>query len=287
MADPLAVPVAPASARSASDSYVEWGAVIGGAVLASAISFVLLTFGGAIGLSLSSPYSGEGMSLVAFAVAAGLWLLWVQVSSFFAGGYLAGRMRRRPHDSTEHESDVRDGAHGLLVWATGVIVGAVLAAGGLGDAARSVSRLSETVAKAGDPSPMAPIADKLFRQAPGTAREPDFAARDAAMAVIAGEAVQGALSAEDKGYVVSIVINQTGASTAEAEQRVDAAQTDVSAAIAKAQHAADVARKTGVLVAFFVAASLMASAAAAYLAAVMGGDHRDKGVVLSLFALRR
>ena len=34
-------------------SYVEWSAVIAGAIGASAISFLLLTFGGAIGLSLA------------------------------------------------------------------------------------------------------------------------------------------------------------------------------------------------------------------------------------------
>ena len=42
-------------ARSGT-SYVEWGAVFAGALAASAISFVLLTAGAAIGLSLVSPY---------------------------------------------------------------------------------------------------------------------------------------------------------------------------------------------------------------------------------------
>ena len=40
----------------AGSSYVEWSAVFAGAVVASAISFVLLTAGAAIGLSLVSPY---------------------------------------------------------------------------------------------------------------------------------------------------------------------------------------------------------------------------------------
>jgi hypothetical protein len=35
--------------------YVSWGAAIAGALLASALSFVLLTFGSAVGLSLVSP----------------------------------------------------------------------------------------------------------------------------------------------------------------------------------------------------------------------------------------
>ena len=36
-------------------SYVDWGAIIAGAVVASAIAFVLLTFGSAVGLTLTSP----------------------------------------------------------------------------------------------------------------------------------------------------------------------------------------------------------------------------------------
>ena len=62
-----------------------------------------------------------------FAVATALWLVCVQVSSFMAGAYPTGRMRRRAFDATTHESDVRDGSHGLLVWAVGIVLGALLA----------------------------------------------------------------------------------------------------------------------------------------------------------------
>ena len=50
-----------------------------------------------------------------------------------AGVELYGRcipdrcMRRRAFDATTHESDVRDGSHGLLVWAVGIVLGAFLA----------------------------------------------------------------------------------------------------------------------------------------------------------------
>ncbi len=131
---------APQAGRVSEHSYVDWAAVLGGAVLATAISFVLFTFGAALGLSLTSPFSGEGISIVAFAVAAGIWVLWVQVLSFMAGGYVAGRMRRRAHDCSEHEVDVRDGVHGLLVWATGALAGAVLAAATLGGGADIAAR---------------------------------------------------------------------------------------------------------------------------------------------------
>ena len=121
----LAEDVAPVAASNNSEhSYVDWPAIFAGTVLASAISFVLLTFGSAIGLSMTSAYEGRGMTLFWFAIAAALWVLWVQISSFMAGGYLTGRMRRRHHDATEHESDIRDGSHGLVMWAVGVLLGA-------------------------------------------------------------------------------------------------------------------------------------------------------------------
>lgn len=129
-ASPVAV-VVPRAASADDRSYVDWPAIFGGAVLAGAISLVLITFGAAVGLSLTSPYEGEGMSLIWYTVAVGLWAVWVQVTAFGAGAYLTGRMRRRIGDATEHEVDVRDGAHGMLVWATGVLLSAIVAFTGL------------------------------------------------------------------------------------------------------------------------------------------------------------
>ena len=121
-------------------THVDWAAILAGAALATAIGLVLLTFGTALGLSVSSPYDGEGLSPVAFAVAAGLWLLWVQIISFGAGGYVAARLRARAPEITEHEADVRDALHGALVWAVGVIAAGAIAlvtAGGATSAART------------------------------------------------------------------------------------------------------------------------------------------------------
>ena len=119
------------SDRDGSDTgYVDWPAIFVGAVVASAISLVLLTFGSALGLSFTSPFENTGMSAAGLAIALALWLVWVQVSSFMAGGYITGRLRRRMFDATEHETDVRDGFHGLAVWGTGVVIGGVMLAMG-------------------------------------------------------------------------------------------------------------------------------------------------------------
>lgn len=120
------------AAITADGSYLDWPAIIAGGIFALAISFLLLSFGASLGLSLSSPYSNEGVSASWLAIAAGIWFAWVMVTSFGAGGYLAGRMRRRAGDATADEVETRDGAHGLMVWATGALVSMILAASGVG-----------------------------------------------------------------------------------------------------------------------------------------------------------
>jgi hypothetical protein len=111
---------------------VDWGAIFAGAVLATAVGLILLTFGAGLGLSVTSPYEGEGLAPAFYAFAAGLWLLWIQLVSFTIGGYVTARLRNRETGATEHEVDVRDGMHGLLMWGVGVIAAAVIAFAGIG-----------------------------------------------------------------------------------------------------------------------------------------------------------
>src|SRR5512132_2897542 len=126
--------------------YVDWGAIIAGAILASAIAFVLLTFGSAIGLTVTSPFKGEGLPGTALAVAIALWVLAVEIFSFIAGAYLAGRLRRRVPDATESEAEMRDAWHGLLVWALGTLIGAYLAASALSGVTRGGAEAARTAA---------------------------------------------------------------------------------------------------------------------------------------------
>ena len=116
MVDVVATPV------RASTSYVEWGAIFAGALAASAISFVLLTAGASIGLSLISPYQSESYGKVAASIAV-FWSVAVPILSFLVGGYIAGRMRSAWADATSDEVQFRDGMHGLLVWALSIVAG--------------------------------------------------------------------------------------------------------------------------------------------------------------------
>jgi hypothetical protein len=283
-----------AGARQEHHSYVDWPAVIAGIVLAAAISVLFLAFGSAVGLSFANFRTFTGVSPIWVAIAAASWLLWVQISSFMAGGYLAGRMRRRFHDASEHESDVRDGAHGLLVWAGALVVGALIAAGGVGAIAGAVGSTASTLTNAAsnvaqgaaaNPSgtsaldPSAYFVDELFRL-PAGATPPQNANgtfRAEAGRILAQGALSGSVSADDKTYLGQLVATNTGLPQDQANARVDQVMKAMDDAKAKAADAAEAARKTAVLAAFLTAASLLISAVGGYWAAMKGGRHRDEG----------
>ncbi len=105
---------------------IDWGAVLAGAVVATATGLILSAFGLGIGLAVNSPYEGEGVSPGAFAVGAGLWTLAIQLLAFGIGAYVCARMRAPQTGMSEHESDVRDSLHGVVVWGTGVIAAGVI-----------------------------------------------------------------------------------------------------------------------------------------------------------------
>ncbi|MPY71430.1 MAG: hypothetical protein GEU92_15255 [Alphaproteobacteria bacterium] len=249
-------------------------------MLASAISLVLLTFGSAIGLSMVSPFEGEGASGTLFAIALALWLLWVIVSSFIAGGYLAGRMRRRMPDATPHEVEMRDGAHGLTVWAVGIVVAAVLATAGVSGVVTGGGKVAGAVASAGGgdgEGAYGGVVDSLFR-ATGQPANPAAmeAARGEVGRMLARVAAQGEVAADDKTYIARLIAAHTGLAQPDAERRVNEVLAD-------ARAAAETARKSGVLIGFLAAAGLLVGAAGAWWGASAGGRHRDEGTDFSRF----
>jgi hypothetical protein len=270
-------------------SYLDWPAVFAGAVVASAISLVLVTFGSAIGLSLTSPFDNTGMSAVGLAIALGLWLVWVQVSSFMAGGYVTGRMRRRAYDATEHESDVRDGMHGLVMWGTGVLVGALFLALSVGGAATTAATAAGGAAQAAvekmanaaqGTNPFSQAVDTAFRSSrPEAGNSAD--ARNEAMAIVARGVANGDIPEADRTYLTQVIAARTNVPEDEAKTRVDTMITNAQQAAEEAKQKAQRAKHFAVIAAFLAAASLAISAAAAFWAAGMGGRHRDEGTVIA------
>jgi hypothetical protein len=258
--------------------YVDWPAILAGTVLAVAISVVLLTFGSAIGLSIASFEPGEGTSARWLGIAAGLWFVWVAVTSFAAGGYLAGRLRRPVAGASVDEAEVRDGAHGILVWATGALVGAILATSGvtgaIGAAGRAAGSVAQTATEAVGGS-LDFIGARLLSGGQG----PDLrGAREDVSAALTRSLADGRLTAEDRDYLVNLVAQRTGQTPEEVGQKVDAAVTQAHDAYETALDTTEQARRAGAIAAFVIASTLLASAAAAGVAATTGGDHRDRNV---------
>jgi hypothetical protein len=289
---------------SDSNSYLDWGSIIGGIVLASAISIVLLAFGSAIGLSFSATsVSAKGLAIGA-GVGAALWFIWVQVSSFMAGAYLTGRMRKRRSDSTEHESEVRDGSHGLLVWAGCVLIGSFIALSGASSVVSSIGGISKaatsvmatgaaSTADLSNGNAMQYYSDMLLRGAAAGGSTPNRADRTAVVTEINTILAKAALptgnlapSPDDKTYLAQLVSQQTGMTPELANTRVNETLAKIDAAKAEVAKAAETARRVGIIAAFLLAASLLVSAAAAYWAATIGGNHRDQGAVFTGFFRR-
>jgi hypothetical protein len=292
-------PLGSSATVAPGSSFVEWGSVLAGAVLAAAISFVLLTFGAAIGLSATSPWPNSGASAKVIASVAVFWAMAQQIGAFMAGGYVAGRMRSRWHE-TGHEVEFRDGLHGGLVWAVGVVLGALLflsTAGSVGKTGAEVAGGAAAVAGASTKNPMDTVLDTMLRPttvaqppspapaasaggAPPTAGSPAPRARAvssgddtrAEMSRILTSAVaNGSLTTENRAYLVQLAAQRAGISQQEADKRVNDAFN-------AAREAADKARRAGVLTGFVTAASLVLSLGAAWWAALRGGHHRDNSI---------
>ncbi|GLS85071.1 hypothetical protein GCM10010873_00440 [Cypionkella aquatica] len=329
---------AAAPARLLEGSYVDWAAIFAGAVVAIAIGILLTGFGSALGLSTLSAEPGEGSAKFGLIISA-VWIFLTIIAAYATGGYVAGRMRRRVDNAAAPEVAIHDAVNGVVVWAVGTLVGAVLltnvvtgtlgAAGNVaaaaGSAAGTVVQATGTavggvaqgaLAAAGaavpdsvKADPMGYINDSLLRPQvvnPGSADTASVAAHSAA--IMANVAATGAISDQDKAYLVSAVAAQTQLSAPEAAARVDETvaaavklREDTAAAIetakveaqkladdakATAIAAAETARKTAILSAFALAASSLLAAVAAYIGAVRGGRHRDEGKISGLFSYK-
>ena len=259
----------------AAPMYISWGAVIAGAIAASALTFVLITFGAAIGLAIASPSATWRDTSVALALLSGLWLLLTAIASFALGGYLAGRLRATGESATADEVELRDGLHGLLVWGLAILIGAALALGFARTAAApATSNVLAPTASTAEPL-LAFELDRLFRadRRAGEAVEPDVRAQ------AAENHHHQPWACGHGGRGSRLVMARTGLAQPDAERRV----TEV---IAQARRAIRRARANAVILAFMAAASLLAGAAVAWFAAGFGGRHRD-GEAVPAFWLNR
>jgi hypothetical protein len=301
--DPPRASVTVHQADAPSRSAASWSAIFAGAVVAIAVSAVLIALGTGLGFAAVSPWQNQGVSATTFAVTTAIWLIVVQWLSAAVGGYLAGRLRTRWIGTHVHEVFFRDTAHGFVTWAVATVVVAALtvasvtatvgggvraaatvtagAAGGVGAGAAgagSASQASET--GSGTPAYTYGM-DKLFRPSdPATATAGASAGVDprAEVAHVVGQAVttDGNVPEADRTYLAGLVAARTGVTADEAQRRVNDFIATANQIKDQVKAKADEARKAAAKTAIFTALSMAIGAFIACLTAVMGGRLRDE-----------
>lgn len=267
MSDPLAAGVVPVNRLSP----IQWGPVIAGAFTAAALAFVLHAFAAAVGLAVSSTAPTWRDASVGLWLLSGVYLILVALASYGLGGYVAGLIRERFTDGRlRDEIDLRDGLHGLLVWALATLLTAVM----LLLVASASTRLVAPAGSAGTSTSVAgenTIAFDVDRLLRGDRRgaDPDIAETRAETArVLLTSSSHSGVAAEDRAYLIRLVSARTGLAAPEAERRVDAAIVSAKDNIARA-------RRSTVILAFMAGAAALLGAVAAWFASIAGGDHTD------------
>jgi hypothetical protein len=263
--------------------YIHWGPVIGGAMIAAALASVLHAFAGAIGLAVSSTAPTWRDASIALWILSGVYLILVALASYGLGGYVAGLLREQAPKVAETSSstspmtsavideiETADGLHGLLVWALATLLTALL----LVLAASVSTRLAAP--SAGAAGPGASVAgenviaydlDRLLRSDRSPPEDVPQTRAEAARILLTSSGHAG-VAAEDRAYLIRLVSGRTGVGQPDAERRVDAV-------LASAKENISRARRSTVILAFMAGAAALVGAAAAWFAAVAGGEQRD------------
>ncbi|HEU0083191.1 MAG TPA: hypothetical protein VFQ87_10005 [Bradyrhizobium sp.] len=251
----------------AEPGYLQWTPVIAGALAATALSLILVTFAAAVGLGVSSTSPTWRDTSVALSLLSGLYLILQAIISFGFGAYIAGRLRRPLVAGPSDQVETRDGLHGLAVWAVAVVLGATVAAlAGVATASRP-SPGTASSSSAAEPV-LSYELDRLFRSARRPPNVDLRADRAEAGRILLTSSGHDGVSTDDRAWLVQLVASTTGLSAGDAERRVDNG-------IANARTALNRSRRSTIILAFSLATALLLGAVAAWAAACAGGRHRD------------
>lgn len=320
MAERTTILTPPPATSAAPAHYVDWPAILAGAVVAAAIGVVFAGFGAALGLSALSAERGEGSGTLSLILTA-LWALITLLLAYGAGGYVAGRMRRRVDVATGEEVQARDALHGMVVWALGILVGAWMAGSVVGAAANAVGHVASGAARtvgavaqgvgsaaagaaqaAGEAAtggsgldlsgfdPIEAINNRLLRGT-GERIDSDASVSPVVRDILFEVARTGELTEGDRAILAEEIAANSTLTPQEAEARIDEAvarlqelRQQAEQALAQAEQAAreaaETARRSAVLTGFLAAAAAAIALAAAMYGAGLGGRHRDEGQFL-------
>lgn len=244
---------------------LQWSPIFAGALAASALSLILVSFATALGLGVASAAPTWRDASFALWLLSGIYLIFQALISFGCGGYFAGRVRS-PYLSATEDIETRDGLHGVASWALAVLIGAVLAV----LVAWAASRPSATAQppSSSEPSVLSYELDHLFR-APRRPPNVDLTAERAEAArILMTASSHSGVAADERTHLVQQVAALTGLSGPDAEKRVDTTIANSKSAISRA-------RAASIIIAFSAAAALLFGAVAAWAGAAAGGRHRD------------
>src|ERR1700759_4029972 len=255
------------SVRRTPDGWrLEWSPIVLGALTASAVSSILITFGTAVGLGVSSTSPTWRDASLALWLLSGIFLVLTALVSFASGGYLAGRTRSPYAPAAAEDVERRDGWHGLGAWAMAVVISAIIAAL-IGLASNRPTALTTPAAQS-EPSVLSYEIDHLLRASRRLPSAELAPIRAEAARILLTSSSHSGVSADDRGYLVQVVSAVTGLTGADAERRVDNAIADSRKAISNT-------RASTIILAFSLATSLLLGAVAAWAGAETGGRHRD------------
>ncbi len=249
----------------------QWLPILVGALIATALSSIMVTFGATVGLGVSSAATTWRDASVALWVLSGLFLILQSLISFGCGGYMAGRSSTAVQGLEHEEVERFDGFQGVAAWALAIVIGALLTAM-VAMAASHPSPLT-TPPSATEPSALSYELDTLFRTTRRPANVDQTPLRAEAGRILLTSSSHNGVSTDDRAYLGQVVTAITGLTSADADRRVDTVIGDSRRAISRA-------RAAGIILAFSVAAALLFGAVAAWAGAAVGGRHRD-GMVLS------
>jgi hypothetical protein len=235
-----------------------WGATIAGAVIATAVTFFLVTLGSGIGLALVSPRT-TATGMAAYLTAGAIYFFAAQAFGFVVGAHITGRLIG-PAVENAREEEFRAGAHGLAVWALAIVAGLVILA--LAAAAGQVEGRAQA-------APTSYWADMLLTPAgPGV---PASVANDKmeASRILAIDLAGGPVSSSANREELTRLVMQDTGMRAGAAERVDSTEAQMRAD-------ANAVRKAASIVTIWTALALLFGAVVSVAAAISARWEDDR-----------
>src|SRR5271166_11887 len=252
--EPALTETRPAARPTVDGWRLEWSPIVAGALTASAVSSILVTFAATVGLGVSSISPTWRDASFALWLLSGIVLVLQALLSFGCGGYFAGRARSPYRAAAAEDVERQDGLHGIASWALAILIGAVIAAL-IGMAGRSTALT--VPASSSEPSVLSYEIDHLLRAPRRLPNAELVPIRAEAGRVLLTSSSHSGVTPEDRAYLVQMVIATTGLAGADAERRVDTAIADAKTAISHT-------RASTIILAFSLATSLLLGAIAAW-----------------------